>query len=45
MLLFCRRKYKEETAKLNQQLKSTSMGSKGNEKEADRLKKEIEKLR
>ena len=41
----CRRKYKEETARLNQQLKSASMGSKGTEKQADRLQKEIDKLR
>lgn len=40
-----RRKFKEETARLNQQLKSASVGSKGNEKEAERLKKEIDKLR
>lgn len=40
-----RRKYKEDTTKLSQQLKSASMGSKGTEKEAEKLKKEIDKLR
>ena len=30
---------------MNQQLKSASMGSKGTEKQADRLQKEIDKLR
>ncbi len=41
----CRRKYKEETTRLNQQLKSASMGSKANDKAADRLQKEVDKLR
>lgn len=40
-----RRKYKEETTRLNQQLKSASMGSKANDKAADRLQKEVDKLR
>jgi len=41
----CSRKYKEETTRLNQQLKSASMGSKANDKAADRLQKEVDKLR
>ena len=41
----CRQKYKEETTRLNQQLKSASMGSKANDKAADRLQKEVDKLR
>lgn len=40
-----RRKYKEETIRLNQALKSASMGSKGNEKAADRAQKDIDRLR
>lgn len=40
-----RRKYKDETARLNQALKSASMGNKATDKQADRLQKEIDKLR
>lgn len=40
-----RQKYKEETTRLNQALKSASMGSKANDKAADRLQKEVDKLR
>lgn len=43
--LYRRRKYKDETTRLNQQLKSVSVGSKATDKQADRLQKEIEKLR
>ena len=43
--LWRRRKYKEETTRLNQQLKSASHGSKATDKQADRLQKEIDKLR
>ena len=41
----CRRRYKEETAKLSQQLKSASQGHKATDKQSDRLQKEIDKLR
>lgn len=41
----CRRRYKEETAKLSQQLKSASQGYKATDKQSDRLQKEIDKLR
>ena len=40
-----RRKYKEETTRLTAQLRSTSAGTKGTEKVADRMQKEIDKLR
>ena len=40
-----RRKYTSETARLNQQLKSTSQGFKATDKQSDRLQKELEKLR
>lgn len=40
-----RRKYKDETTRLNQALKSASVGSKATDKQADRLQKDIDKLR
>ncbi|MBX9448666.1 MAG: hypothetical protein KL787_02625 [Taibaiella sp.] len=40
-----RRKYKDETARLNLALKSASAGSKGTEKAADRAAKDTERLR
>lgn len=40
-----RRKYKEETTRLNLALKSASHGSKGTERAADKAQKEMEKLR
>ena len=40
-----RRKYKDETARLNQALKSASVGSKGTERAADKAVKETERMR
>lgn len=40
-----RRQHKEEMVKLQQQLKSTTMSSKGGQQETDRAKKELDKTR
>jgi hypothetical protein len=41
----CRRAHREEVTKLQQQLKTASMSSKGGQVESERLKKDLEKTR
>lgn len=43
--LFCRKQHREEVVKLQQLLKSTTASTKGGAAEAERSKKELEKLR
>ena len=43
--LMCRRLHKQEMLEVRQQLKTASVSSKGGEKESDRLKKELDKIR
>ena len=42
---WCRKQHREEIVKLQQQLKSTTASTKGGAAEAERSKKELEKLR
>jgi hypothetical protein len=45
LLSTCRRAHREEITKLQQQLKTASMSSKGGQVESERLKKDLEKTR